>query len=183
MMRSAFDSGERLGVGVGDDEVDTLKPGGDHVVDGVAAGAADTEHGHPRLQLADIGDLQVDAHGCLLLGRTYVGRRHVLPVCLRPIRKPETRVKRMVSIGSGSSEALPQPSSDPGDVASSLSSAAAFAAVRSVRGAPPADRPAGRSPRRRPGPWRIPAGPTMPSGRPMRTGRFEDAARQAPAIR
>ena len=45
---------ERLRVGVGDDEIDPLQPGGDHVVDGVAAGAADAEHGDPRLQLADI---------------------------------------------------------------------------------------------------------------------------------
>ena len=61
--------GQRLGIGVGDDEVDPLKPGRDHVVDGVSAGSADAEYGQPRLELADIGDLQVDAHGCLLLGR------------------------------------------------------------------------------------------------------------------
>ena len=63
--------GQRLGIGVGDDEVDTLKPSRDHVVDGVAAGSADAKHGQPRLQLADIGDLQVDAHICLLLGRAF----------------------------------------------------------------------------------------------------------------
>ena len=57
----------------------------------------------------------------------------------------------------------------------SLSSVAAFAAVRSVRDARPADRPAGQPQRRRPGPWPLPASPEMPSGRPMRTGRFEDA--------
>ena len=57
--------GQRLRVGVGDDEVDALQPGRDHVVDGVAAGAADAEHGDPRLQLADVGDVQIDAHGCL----------------------------------------------------------------------------------------------------------------------
>ena len=61
--------GQRLGIGVGDDEVDPLKPGRDHVVDGVAASPTDAEHGEPRLQLADVGDLQVDAHSCLLLGR------------------------------------------------------------------------------------------------------------------
>ena len=49
--------GQRLGVGIGDDEVDALQPGRDHVVDGIAAGAADTEHGDPRLQLPDVGDL------------------------------------------------------------------------------------------------------------------------------
>ena len=46
--------GERLRVGVGDDEIDPLQSGGDHVVDGVAAGAADAEYGDPRLQLADV---------------------------------------------------------------------------------------------------------------------------------
>src|SRR5690606_41139313 len=34
--------GERLRVGIGDHEFDAAKPGGDHVVDGVAAAAADT---------------------------------------------------------------------------------------------------------------------------------------------
>ena len=62
--------GERLRVGVGDDEVDALKTGRDHVVDGVAAGAADPEHGDPRLQLTDIGDLQIDGHVCLFIART-----------------------------------------------------------------------------------------------------------------
>src|SRR5690606_33575826 len=41
--------GQRLGVGVGDDEVDALQPGSDHVVDGVAAAAADAEHRDVRL--------------------------------------------------------------------------------------------------------------------------------------
>jgi len=35
--------GERLCVGIGDDEVDPLQPGRDHVVDGIAAGAADPQ--------------------------------------------------------------------------------------------------------------------------------------------
>ena len=52
--------GQRLRVGVGDDEIDALQPGGDHVVDGVAAGAADAEHGDPRLQLADVRDVEID---------------------------------------------------------------------------------------------------------------------------
>ena len=46
--------GQRLRIGVGDDEIDTLQSGGDHVVDGVAARAADAEHGDARLQLADV---------------------------------------------------------------------------------------------------------------------------------
>ena len=40
--------GQRLGVGVGDDEFDALELGVDHVVDGVAPGAADTDDGDPR---------------------------------------------------------------------------------------------------------------------------------------
>ena len=50
--------GERLRVGVGHDEIDALETGGDHVVDGIAAGAADAEHGDARLQLTDVGDFQ-----------------------------------------------------------------------------------------------------------------------------
>ena len=42
--------GQLLGVGVGDDELDAFEPGLDHVVDRVAAGAADAEHDDPRLQ-------------------------------------------------------------------------------------------------------------------------------------
>ena len=61
---------QRLGVGVGDDEIDALEARVDHVVDGVAARAADAEHGDPRLQFADVGNFQIDAHGCLLLGRS-----------------------------------------------------------------------------------------------------------------
>ena len=57
--------GQRLRVGVGDDEVAALQAGRDHVVDGVAAGAADTEHGDPRLEFPDVRHLQIDGHGCL----------------------------------------------------------------------------------------------------------------------
>ena len=59
--------GERLSVGVGDDEVDALEPGVDHVIDGVATRAADTEDGDPRLQFADVEFLRVDVHGLPLL--------------------------------------------------------------------------------------------------------------------
>jgi hypothetical protein len=45
-------NGERLGVSVGDDEIDALEPGVDHVVDGVTARSADTDNGDPRLQFA-----------------------------------------------------------------------------------------------------------------------------------
>ena len=70
--------GQGLGIGVGDDEVDALEAGADHVVDGVAAGAADPEHSDPRFQLPYVGDLQVDAHGCLFIARALeapAGRR------------------------------------------------------------------------------------------------------------
>ena len=39
---------ERLGVGIGDHEIDALQAGADHIVDGIAAGAADTEYGDAR---------------------------------------------------------------------------------------------------------------------------------------
>ncbi|MGY4448566.1 hypothetical protein ACVWZR_003226 [Bradyrhizobium sp. i1.3.1] len=47
--------GKRLSVGIGDDEVDPLQPGCDHVVDGIAAGAADPEYDNARLHLVNIG--------------------------------------------------------------------------------------------------------------------------------
>ena len=50
-----FRHGQRLRVGVGDDEVDALQPGSDHVVDGIAASSTDAEDGNPRFQLADVG--------------------------------------------------------------------------------------------------------------------------------
>jgi hypothetical protein len=54
---------KRLGVGVGDDEVDTLQPGIDHVVDGIATTAANPEHSDAGLQLGDVRLLQIDGHG------------------------------------------------------------------------------------------------------------------------
>ena len=74
---------QRLRVGVGDDEVDALQPGGDHVVDGVAAGATDAEDGNPRLQLADVRGGQIECHGCLSITRALV----------RPGRRPRELVK------------------------------------------------------------------------------------------
>ena len=56
---------QRLRVGVGDDEVDALEARRDHVVDRVAAGAADAENGDARLHLANVGNLQIDRHVCL----------------------------------------------------------------------------------------------------------------------
>ncbi len=42
--RSGLGLGQGLGVGVGDDEIDAIQTGLDHVVDGVAAGAAHAQH-------------------------------------------------------------------------------------------------------------------------------------------
>ena len=75
--------GQRLRVGVGDDEIDPLQPGGDHVVDGIAAGAADAEDGDPRLQLADVRGGEIECHGCLSITRALV----------RPGRRPRELVK------------------------------------------------------------------------------------------
>ncbi len=57
---------ERLGIGIGDHEIDALQAGGDHVVDGISARAADTEYGDAGFQLTDVGDIQIDGHDCLL---------------------------------------------------------------------------------------------------------------------
>jgi hypothetical protein len=57
-----FRRSQRLCVGVRHHEFATLKPGGNHVVDGIAAGAAHTEHGDMRFQFPDIRHLQVDRH-------------------------------------------------------------------------------------------------------------------------
>ena len=70
--------GERLRVGVGDDEIAAEQAGRDHVVDGVAAGAADTEYGDPRLELPDIGHLEIDGHGCLFQSADARVSPHVL---------------------------------------------------------------------------------------------------------
>ena len=56
--------GERLRVGIGDDKFDALQPGRDHVVDGIAAGAADPKHDNARFHLANIGD---GGHFCLTI--------------------------------------------------------------------------------------------------------------------
>ena len=61
--------GERLRVGIGDDEVDALQAGRDHVVDRIAAGAADAEHGDARFHFANVGDRQIDGHVCLMSAR------------------------------------------------------------------------------------------------------------------
>jgi hypothetical protein len=55
--------GQRLGIGIGNNEVDAREPGIDHVVDGVTARAADAKNSNPRLQFADAEFLRVEAHG------------------------------------------------------------------------------------------------------------------------
>ncbi len=55
--------GELLGVGVGDDELDALEPRLDHVVDGVATCAPDSEHDDPRLQLSRARRRKMYGHG------------------------------------------------------------------------------------------------------------------------
>ena len=57
--------GESLRIGVGDDEVDTVEAGLDHVVDRIATGATDAEHRDPGLQFPDVRGLQIHRHGCL----------------------------------------------------------------------------------------------------------------------
>ena len=54
--------GQGLGVGVGDHEVDAFEARLDHVVDGVAAGAAHTQHGDSGTQFLRFGDFQIDRH-------------------------------------------------------------------------------------------------------------------------
>ncbi len=54
--------GQRLCVGIGDDELDAPQARIDHVVDGIAAPAPDTEHGDAWLQLGNIRLLQIDSH-------------------------------------------------------------------------------------------------------------------------
>ena len=61
-MRSAREAGQRLRVGIGDDEVDPDQSRDDHVVDGVAAGAADAAHHDAGLQFPQLGRFQIDRH-------------------------------------------------------------------------------------------------------------------------
>ena len=47
-----------------DDRIDdAIKPGFDHVVHGVAATTANTEHGDAGLQFLNVRDGEVDSHG------------------------------------------------------------------------------------------------------------------------
>ena len=53
---------QRLRIGVGDDEFDPLEPALDHVVDGIAASATDTENGNARLEIGEVRNSQIDGH-------------------------------------------------------------------------------------------------------------------------
>src|ERR1035437_1868104 len=141
---------ERLRVGIGDDEVDALQTGRDHVVDRIAAGTADAEHGNPRLHLANVGNLQIDRHVCLFDARAPGSSPHAVEQdrsAAGPIVVPLLWVRSFRA-----AIVRPVPCNRP-----FLSSIAAFAAVRSVQDVPPADRPAGPPPRRMTDPWPLPA--------------------------
>ena len=62
--------GKRLGVGVGDDEINSGQACRDHVVDGVAARASDADDSQPRPQVCQFGQLQLDAHGVFRSARS-----------------------------------------------------------------------------------------------------------------
>jgi hypothetical protein len=54
---------QSLRVGVRHHEFDAAESSGDHVVDGIAASASDTEHGDAWLQLREIRNFEIDGHG------------------------------------------------------------------------------------------------------------------------
>ena len=99
--------GQRLRVGVGDDEIDALQAGSDHVIDGIAACSTDAEDGNPRFQLADVRGGQIECHGCLSITTRAL---------VRPGRRPRGLVKIVWSV-ERSSEALAKPSSDLSEIA------------------------------------------------------------------
>ena len=57
---------QRLAIGVRHQEINAVEIGTDHVVDGIAAGAADTDHGDTRAKfLHGLRNGQIDGHDCL----------------------------------------------------------------------------------------------------------------------
>ena len=66
-LNAAFGARARqsLRVGIGDHELNALQTAFDHVVDGVAACAADTEYGDARLEFSQVRNSEVDGHGRL----------------------------------------------------------------------------------------------------------------------
>ena len=99
---------ERLRVGIGDDEIDPLQSGGDHVVDGVTTGSTNSEHGDARFQFTDVGGSKIECHGCLSITTRAL---------VRPGRRPRGLVKVEAWCGKVSSEALAKPSSDLSEIA------------------------------------------------------------------
>ncbi len=69
---------ERLRVGVGDEELDALHIGADHVRDRVAARAADADHRDLGRQLIDVRRKKFDAHSIISPGAAIALERHPL---------------------------------------------------------------------------------------------------------
>ena len=96
---------QRLRVGVGDDEIDARQAGHDHVVDRVAAGAADAAHHDAGLQFPEFRRLQIDRHACLI---ALDARRRRLE-CVFPFTHALACGERLIR----ALKTLLQPSSDP----------------------------------------------------------------------
>ena len=139
-----------------------FSPARDHVVDGIAAAAADAEDGDARLEFGDVRLLQID--------------RHCLVLCL------SCRLAAAAADGlcpSSSSEAVPEPlpmrwKVPPVPVIARTRGCPALAAARNPR---PADRSAGRPPPRTPGPWPLRA--ARPRRADGRSGRCAPSMRRA----
>ena len=54
--------GQRLRIGITDNEFASLQTKLDHIIDRITARAANTENGDPWLQFADIRNLEIDCH-------------------------------------------------------------------------------------------------------------------------
>ncbi len=91
---------ERLRVGIGDNEFDAFDFGLDHVGDGVAAGAADADHGNPRTQFLHRGRADIDAHVRILPGEEC--KRFILtllPQSESPAQKVNALIHRRLRLG------------------------------------------------------------------------------------
>jgi hypothetical protein len=95
---------QRLRVGVGDDELDALETAFDHVVDGIAAGTADTEYGDARFEFGQIWNSEVDGHG----GHPILSE---LPLLRLPRRVPVKRYGTFRPL-----EVISDPFANPGEV-------------------------------------------------------------------
>src|SRR5262249_59774384 len=65
----SFRHGERLRVSISDNDLAALQASRDHVVDCIAASAANPEHGDPRFHLAKVGNV---SHVCSTIARAEV---------------------------------------------------------------------------------------------------------------